>query len=212
MTTGAWGSRYVAPGTRSAPPRRVLVIAAGSVGGDGLIDEVRGELGNDELEVAVVAPAVEPRPAGATGERSLARQRARLRLDARLDSLRRAGIRAVGMLGEGDPLRAVELALERFEADEVVVCERAGDPAWGDGELLARARAALDAPVRLVSMPEPDAMAVAAGPDFGPPSYAGSAEGEGPGGIAIAISLVALAFLLAMAAIAVVNVTTAAIG
>jgi hypothetical protein len=99
----------------------VLVIATDAADDVGLIDELRGGRPADELEVAVVAPAVEDSTLRQTiGDLDPAQERARQRLEGHLDELRRHGVPAVGILGDTDPVLAEEDALRRFPADEVL--------------------------------------------------------------------------------------------
>jgi hypothetical protein len=77
-----------------------------------------------------------------------ARAAAEDRLARALERLRRAGVRARGELGDGDPLRAIGDALGVFAADEVLVATHpeAGS-AWLALDLVARARARFAVPV-----------------------------------------------------------------
>jgi hypothetical protein len=99
----------------------VLVIATDAADDVGLVDELSGGRPADELEVAVVAPAVEDSAVRqAIGDLDPAKERARQRLEGHLDELRRHGVPAVGILGDSDPVLAEEDALRRFPADEVI--------------------------------------------------------------------------------------------
>src|SRR4051794_37658551 len=103
---------------RTAPGRRILVIANETVAGEALNQAIRFRARHGSAEVLVVVPALgarlrrlAPGPRGAAEDR-LARS---------LERLRGAGVRARGRLGDADPLRAIGDALGSFVADEILV-------------------------------------------------------------------------------------------
>jgi len=173
MSEGAEAERAEAALRR---PSRVLVLATEELTGPELIGELRGHL-EDELgavEVLVIAPAVEQTAFHhALGDVDAATAEAGRRLEASIDELRRAGIPALGEVGDSDPLIAAEDGLRQFSADEVLIVAHAEDQArWFEEGLFERARESLYPPLRMV--------AVRREGDDGQPHLAGVEE-SGPG-------------------------------
>lgn len=131
--------------------RRVLVIATGRPEDGELLDEVRGGLPAERVEVAVVAPVVEQSAAKRTaGELEPARDSAERLLDDSLSRLREGGLAAEGWVGDTDPILAAEDALRSFAADEILVFENgAGHRRWFEDGLFERAQEILPAPLRM---------------------------------------------------------------
>jgi GABA permease len=131
---------------RTAPGRRILVIANETVAGAALHQAIRFRARHGSAEVLVVVPVLPGRfrrpPVGTD------RAAAEDRLARALKRLRAAGVRARGQLADADPLAAIDGALGVFAADEVLVAThpeaRSG---WLAGDLVARARARFSVPV-----------------------------------------------------------------
>jgi hypothetical protein len=124
---------------RADGPNRVLVIANEKLLGAQLRDELE-RCSAEPSEVHVVCPALNPRLKHWVSDEDEARSAARKRLDACLQSLAKEGITASGTIGDPDPLLAVQDALWTFEADSVLVSERAADSAnWLERRFVARA-------------------------------------------------------------------------
>lgn len=143
-------------GTTLSPAGRVLVLAIEELVGPELIEELRRHL-EDEAgagEVLVVAPAVEKTAFHhALGDVDAAAMDAERRLEASIDELRRAGISALGEIGDSDPLLAAEDALRQFAADEVLIVAHAEDQArWFEDGLFERAQESLYPPLRMVEV------------------------------------------------------------
>lgn len=109
---------------------RVVVVAEEGVAVPALVDALRARAAGRRVVVQVVAPA--------GGD-----------LADRLLELRAAGLDATGETAEGDPLPAVEEAVQRFEADEIVVAApaEAGGSPWPGPGFVDRARLRFDLPV-----------------------------------------------------------------
>jgi hypothetical protein len=102
-------------------PRRILVIANETAGTEAVLQEVRYRCGDGAAEVLMVAPAL---PAGTRHPESdlaFARAQAESRLQAAVAALAEAGVGARGEVGPVDPLVALDEALGRFDADEVII-------------------------------------------------------------------------------------------
>lgn len=132
----------------------MLVIATDALDGVELVDELADGRSPAELEVAVVAPVVEPSAVRyAVGDLEPARERAERRLRERLAELRHGGVSAFGMVGDTDPLLAAEDALRRFPVEEVLIFERPADQSrWFEDGLFERAQERLEPPIRMVTV------------------------------------------------------------
>lgn len=140
---------------RAYSPARVLVVVTDTVAGSELIDGLGERVRDTEsTEVIVIAPAVE-RTAfrHVLGDVDIATEEAGRRLEISLRELNRAGIAALGEVGDSDPLVATEDALRQFGADEVLVVARAEDQArWFEHGLFERAQEELRPAVRLIAV------------------------------------------------------------
>lgn len=136
------------------PPARILVLATDELAGPELIEEFRYRLRDVEAEVMVIAPAVEKTVFHhALGDVDTAVMEAGRRLETSLDELRRAGVPALGEIGDSDPIVAAEDALRLFAADEVLIVAHADDQArWFEEGLFERAKQELRPAVRMLSV------------------------------------------------------------
>jgi len=100
----------------------VLVIANETAASQTLFDAVRGEAGDADDRVTVIAPVNEPSQGYVVYE-DTRRASAGRRLDKTLGTLREAGITAQGFVVETGPVQAVKDALAQLEpkVDEIVV-------------------------------------------------------------------------------------------
>ena len=89
-------------------PRRILVVANETVGGEELISLLRGKAIDADADVLLVCPALNTKVRTWTSDVDPARAEAQARLDASLARLEQAGVRARGDIGDGDPLQALE--------------------------------------------------------------------------------------------------------
>lgn len=133
-------------------PTRILVIATDELSGPELVEEFRRRLRGNEAEVMVIAPAVEKTVFHhALGDVDAAVMEAGRRLETSLDELRRAGVPALGEIGNSDPIAAAEDALRLFSADEVLIVAHADDQArWFEDGLFERAKQELRPAVRML--------------------------------------------------------------
>jgi hypothetical protein len=130
----------------TATPRRVLVIANASVAAEPLYDTLAAHA--DSTEVLVVAPALNTRLRHWFSDEDPARREAARRLDASIDALRDAGVRADGWVGDADPLQAIADALGVFAADEVMIAAQPQERAnWLARDLVERACARFSLPI-----------------------------------------------------------------
>ena len=120
------------------PRRRILFVANETLASDAAVDLVdRQAL---DADVLVVAPALQGRLAFWTSAADASRRAAEERLARCLASLRAAGVAAEGLVGDVDPLLAIEDALRLFPADEIVIATHPeGRSNWLARNLVRRA-------------------------------------------------------------------------
>jgi len=127
---------------------RVLVIANETLHGDRLREEIVRMSAGVAEDVLVVCPALNSKVRTWTSDEDGARDAARARLDAALETLRGAGLRVRGEIGDGDPLQALEDALRSFSADAIIISTHpAGSSNWLERGVVEAARARVDVPV-----------------------------------------------------------------
>jgi hypothetical protein len=137
------------PSPESTTTKRILLLAGETVGAEPVVERLKELAGDGQAEVFVVAPALTSSPLQlAAGDVDDAIETARLRLESSLHMLREAGFEASGEVGDSDPNLALEDALRRFPADEVVVVTH--PPArskWLEMDLVEKARRTLSVPI-----------------------------------------------------------------
>ena len=101
--------------------RRVLVVANETIEGQALHEAIRRSAQDDRSEVLVIAPALNSRLKHWASDEDAARRAARRRLKSCLESLTDEGVRAIGYVGDADPLQAIADGLGFFPADEIIV-------------------------------------------------------------------------------------------
>ncbi|MEA2265426.1 MAG: hypothetical protein QOE27_1009 [Solirubrobacteraceae bacterium] len=113
---------------------KLLVIASGPITASDL-EEAVGEDATEEAEVLVVAPALQESPLRfwLSDADSAIAEAERVQRES-VEELTEAGVDASGDTGEGDPLEAVQDALQTFRADRIVVFTHPeGDQAYLEG-------------------------------------------------------------------------------
>jgi hypothetical protein len=128
---------------------RVLVVANQTVGGRALLEEIRNRTRGRESEILVVTPAL-------TGSRAehwasdvdRAMEEARQRMELSVLTIKEAGLRARGEVGDSEPNVAIEDSLRVFPADEIIISTH--PPArskWLEHGVVDRAREQIDLPI-----------------------------------------------------------------
>jgi hypothetical protein len=102
--------------------RHILVIANETAASESLIEKIQQTVKGGDALVTVIAPVSQPSEGYVVYE-DTRRASAGRRLDSTLENLRRAGIRANGMVVETDPVAALKDALVQLEppVTEVIV-------------------------------------------------------------------------------------------
>lgn len=128
--------------------RRILVVANETVAGGTLRQEIGYRSRGFNAEVRVVCPALTSRVHHWTSDEDEARAAAQRRLNHMVAQLLKEGIKADGDVGDGDPLQAIEDALRRFSADEVIISTHPhGRSYWLERDVVSRARERYRLPV-----------------------------------------------------------------
>jgi hypothetical protein len=111
-------------------------------------EEVRERAGHGHAEVLIVAPALNTRLRFLTDDTDAAIRVAEERLASAVQSLREAGVKADGAVGDAEPVQALEDALRSFAADELVISTHPpGESHWLERGLIERARQRFDLPI-----------------------------------------------------------------
>lgn len=125
--------------------RRVLVVANETIEGQRLHDAI---LALRDVEVAVVAPALNSRLRHWTSDEDRARSQAAARLDSCLTALQGAGVNVRGWVGDADPMRAIADALAVYDAHELIIATHPEHRSnWLAHDLVSRACARFCLPV-----------------------------------------------------------------
>jgi hypothetical protein len=123
---------------------RILVVANETSSGSELHDLVSEHTRRGvarTAEVLVVAPALNSRLRHLFSNTDPAVRDAELRLCECVDRLRLRGVDATGLVGDEDPLQAIEDVLHTFPADELIVSTHAPEQSnWLAHDVVARAR------------------------------------------------------------------------
>ena len=128
--------------------RRILVVANETLAGSRLYQEIVRMAAGAAEDVLVVCPALNSHFRTWMSDEDGARDGAAVRLAATLESLEAAGVNVRGEIGDGDPLQALEDALRRFAADEIVISTHAeGHSNWLEQGVVGTARTRFDVPV-----------------------------------------------------------------
>jgi hypothetical protein len=128
---------------------RLLVVANETVGGEGLLDEIRKRCQGRDCEIFVVTPALAgSRAAHWASEIDEAIEHARQRMELSLIALEELGLKAKGDIGDSDPNVAIEDALRTFSADEIVISTHPPDRSrWLEHGVVKHARDQIDLPI-----------------------------------------------------------------
>lgn len=109
-----------APAHRGPPTERRALLLVDDVPDPEAVAALRGRVDR----VLVVAPAATTAVRHWASDTDAARERARARMEDTLISLRTAALEATGVVGDDDPLAAVDDALRSFGGDELIASTR----------------------------------------------------------------------------------------
>ncbi len=113
-----------------------------------LREELKAHRDGRPAEVRVVAPAFAgSRLEHVSGNVDESRELAEERLEKSVEEARDAGVNAEGFVGDSDPLLAIEDALRRAPAEEIVLVTHHEGTRWLEGDLFERASQRFDVPI-----------------------------------------------------------------
>jgi hypothetical protein len=136
-------------------PRRLLVVANETSTAPRLLEEVRRR-GPWADEVVLVVPALNTRLRHWLSDTDGALAAARERLQAAQAALAGAGVPVRGMVGDADPLQAIDDVLRELEVSEVLISTHApGRSNWLERGVVERARMRFALPVAHLDAGEP---------------------------------------------------------
>jgi GABA permease len=125
----------------------LLVVTNETLAGDAMIAAVH-DLVAPEASVYVVSPTLVSRARLWTSDLTAGMVAARLRLRTSLACMRASGLHAEGVVGDTDPVQAIEDALRFFDAEHVLICMHpAAQSTRAERRLLERARARFSLPI-----------------------------------------------------------------
>jgi len=131
-----------------AGERRVLVVANETIAGEELLSTISTLALTERTTFHVVCPALNSRLRTYTSDEDPARAAAQERLDATLARLASVGIEASGIVGDGDPLVAIDDAVRTFGPNEIVISTHPpGRSNWLEKGVVESLRARFDIPV-----------------------------------------------------------------
>jgi nucleotide-binding universal stress UspA family protein len=136
-----------------APPhpsdeKRVLVIANETVAGPELLAKLKQHARGRKTRVLVVTPALNTKLKHWVSDEDGARASAAERLQASLESMRAAGMKAEGEVGDPDPLQAIDDAVRTFSPDDIIISTHPeGRSNWLEQGVVEGARERFDVPV-----------------------------------------------------------------
>jgi len=137
------------PSHRSRQSTKILVVANETVASEVLHVAIRSHVEDPRAtEVLLAAPALNSRLRYWLSDVDDARRDARRRLEQSLERLADAGIEADGVVGDSDPLQAIEDALNVFPADRIVIATYPeGRSNWLARDLVGRTTVLYQLPV-----------------------------------------------------------------
>ena len=149
---GARGSEPRVTEIAAAPAdgrHRILVVANQTVGGRALLDEIRNHARGRESEILVVTPALtKSQLQHWTSDVDEALAAADRRREQTVHEIEAAGFRVSGEVGDSDPNAAIETALLRFSADELIISTHPPERSrWLERGVVERARRDIDLPI-----------------------------------------------------------------
>jgi hypothetical protein len=128
--------------------RRILVVANRTCPCPALADELAARAGDPPGDVLIVAPALNTRLRHWVSDVDTAIAAAGERLERAVANLSERGVSAEGVVGDSDPLLAIQDALADFPATEIVLSTHPpGRSNWLEKDLPLRAAERFDLPI-----------------------------------------------------------------
>jgi len=128
--------------------KRLLVVANETVGGPELLEDLKRRAQGHNTEVLVVVPALNSPLKHWVSDEDGARDAAAARLEASLEAMRAAELKARGEVGDSDPVQAIDDATRTFMPDEIVISTHPeGRSNWLERGVVESARERFEVPV-----------------------------------------------------------------
>jgi hypothetical protein len=142
------GQAEIARHERGAP-YRILVVANETVGGRALLDEIRNRCKGRDSEILVVTPALTSSQLKHwVSDVDEAIAEADKRREESVRTIAGLGLKAKGEVGDSEPNVAIEDALRKFPADEVIISTHPPERSrWLERGVVEQARETVDLPV-----------------------------------------------------------------
>jgi hypothetical protein len=149
---GARGSEPHLTEVATAPAdgrHRILVVANETVGGRALLQEIQNRARGRDCEILVVTPALtRSQLQHWTSDVDEALAEADRRRGQSVRAIESVGLEASSEVGDSDPNMAIESALLRFPADELIISTHPPDRSrWLERGVVERARRDVDLPI-----------------------------------------------------------------
>jgi hypothetical protein len=128
---------------------RILVVANETVGGRALLGEIRNRSKGRDCEILVVTPALtRSQLQHWTSDVDEALEEAERRREESVRAIESAGLRVNSEVGDSDPNAAIETALLRFPADELIISTHPPERSrWLERGVVDRAGRDLNLPI-----------------------------------------------------------------
>jgi hypothetical protein len=128
---------------------RILVVANQTVGGRALMEEIRNRARGRDCEILVVTPALtKSQLQHWTSDVDEALEEADRRRERSVRAIEDAGFRVTGEVGDSDPNTAIESALLRFSADELIISTHPPERSrWLERGVVDHARRDIELPI-----------------------------------------------------------------
>jgi hypothetical protein len=128
---------------------RILVVANETVGGQALLGEIHNRARGRDCEILVVTPALtRSQLQHWTSDVDEALTVAERRREKSVRAIESAGLRASSEVGDSDPNLAIESALLRFPADELIISTHPPERSrWLERGVVERARRDVELPI-----------------------------------------------------------------
>ena len=137
------------------PCTRILVVANETAASKTLHAAVAPELEGESAEILLLAPALNSRVRHWLSDDDDAHRAARRRVQLSLRRLADCGIRAEGVIGDADPMQAIEDSLAVFPADRMIVATHPEERSnWLAHDLVGRASKRFGLPITHIVVDE----------------------------------------------------------
>jgi hypothetical protein len=141
------------PATPRREKRRLLVVSNATLTGADLFREIHAHADAYDTEVLIVAPALSTRLHYWMSDFDDGVAKAQERLTRSLERCAAAGISARGLLGDANPLQAIDDTMRVFHPDDIIIATHPpGKSNWLERDVVAQARKWFPVPITHVEV------------------------------------------------------------